>query len=133
MDMGKLVYFPGVTAPELEQKLAEKEAAQLVKDAAAANADVIEIMQSVLRRARTGEITSVAIAFVCGAGTIGSIASETDDCGRLLGAVALAEYRLLTHIEESDPDERAVEPEEDDDDPDDDPDDGGCSAVGVAR
>jgi len=131
--MGELVYFPGVSAPELEQKLAEKEAAQLVKDAAAANADVIEIMQSVFCRARLGEITSVAVAFVCGAGTIGTIVSETDDCGRLLGAVSLVSYRLLDHIEESDPNERAVEAEEDDDDPDDDPDDGGCSAVGVAR
>lgn len=55
---------------------------------------VIARLEEVLADARAGKIVSVAIAGVEADGTIVSAWSETDDFGRLLGAVSRLEHRI---------------------------------------
>jgi alpha-beta hydrolase superfamily lysophospholipase len=57
-------------------------------------ADVVERLAELLEKATRGEIESVAIAAVETGGVLVSTWSQTDDFGRLLGAVARLEHRL---------------------------------------
>ena len=81
-------------------------------------ADATATLKEVLAEAEAGNVNAVSIAIVRPGGGITSTNSG-GDLGGLLGALALAQYRLLAGAEDSD----------DCDDPDDDPDDGGEPAA----
>jgi hypothetical protein len=55
---------------------------------------VVERLEEVLAAAREGRIVSVAIATISVDGSLGSAWSETDDFGKLVGAVARLQHRL---------------------------------------
>jgi len=57
-------------------------------------ASVIERLEEALEKARAGDVVTVGIATVHRDGSIGCSWSETDDFGRLLGAVCRLEYRI---------------------------------------
>jgi hypothetical protein len=57
-------------------------------------ASVVMRLEEVLQDAREGKISAVAIAAVETGGALITTWSETDDFGRLLGAVSRLEYRL---------------------------------------
>jgi hypothetical protein len=61
---------------------------------AAISESVVARLEEVLAEARSGKIVSVAIAGVEVDGGIVSAWSETDDFGKLLGAVARLEFRI---------------------------------------
>jgi hypothetical protein len=58
------------------------------------NESVVARLEEVLAEARAGKIASVAIAGVESDGSIVSAWSETDDFGKLLGAVARLQFRI---------------------------------------
>jgi hypothetical protein len=58
------------------------------------NESVIARLEEVLAEARAGKVTAVAIAGLEVGGAIIAAWSETDDFGRLLGAVSRLEYRI---------------------------------------
>ena len=63
--------------------------------------DAVEVIESALREAKNGKVTSVAIALVRTDGAIGTrIPESIDNIGLLLGAVSLLQYRLMKDIEE---------------------------------
>ena len=55
---------------------------------------VVMRLEEALKEAREGKITAVAIAAVDSEGALLTMWSETDDFGRLLGAIARLEYRV---------------------------------------
>ena len=57
-------------------------------------ASVVQRLEEVLADAREGKISAVAIAAVESEGALITTWSETDDFGRLLGAIARLEYRI---------------------------------------
>jgi hypothetical protein len=61
------------------------------------NASVIARLEEVLAEAREGKIAAVAIAGVYSDGSTAQVWSQTDDFGKLLGAVARLEYRINFH------------------------------------
>lgn len=61
-------------------------------------ADAQQTLQAILDQAKDGEITSVVIAYVRPDGAINRSRSQTDDIGRLLGAVALAQARITREL-----------------------------------
>lgn len=71
----------------------------LETDRAACQASVVEVLEDALRAARAGEVASVALAIVAHSGAICTSRSDTEDVGRLLGAMALAQAHLLEALE----------------------------------
>lgn len=61
----------------------------IVPAADVARQDAIELLENVLEKARAGGIIAVAIACVAPSGGSTRAISESDDLGRLLGAVTL--------------------------------------------
>jgi hypothetical protein len=61
---------------------------------ASINESVIARLEDVLAEARAGKITAIAIAGLEIGGAIIAAWSETDDFGRLLGAVSRLEFRI---------------------------------------
>jgi len=55
---------------------------------------VVERLEEVLTAAREGRVLSVAAVSITIKGSIGSAWSETDDFGKLVGAVARLQHRL---------------------------------------
>jgi hypothetical protein len=60
---------------------------------------VIQTLEDALAQAREGDITAVSIAVVRPNGAVNCSRSETDDVGRLLGAMSLAQSRMHRDIE----------------------------------
>lgn len=58
---------------------------------------VVTRLEEVLAEAREGKITAVAIAGVSSDGSTVQAWSETDDFGKLLGAVTRLQYRINVH------------------------------------
>jgi len=85
----KIVAFPGSTTPDQETKINEE-----------CKKDAIEILEQALKEAQAGKIACCGVAVVRPNGGINSASSDTNDCGRLLGAVSLLHYRLLEQTDD---------------------------------
>lgn len=70
------------------------EIVNLVTRKTAVHDSVIETLEEALKEARAGDITCIALAFVRPSGAINTSVSATDNVGALLGALALAQFRL---------------------------------------
>lgn len=60
----------------------------------------VKTLKEALDEAKRGEIVAVAIAVVRPNNAVNTSRSETDDIGRLLGAIDLLHYRTLKATEE---------------------------------
>lgn len=59
------------------------------------NAEVIEVLENWLDRAKRGEIVEIALSGIADTGEIHSFNSSSNDAAALLGAVVYTQYRLL--------------------------------------
>lgn len=58
-----------------------------------------EILEETLQEVRDGDIAQVAIALVRPDGSLDAYWVETDEAAKLLGAVALLQYRLVAEVD----------------------------------
>lgn len=62
--------------------------------------DAVRILENVLAKAKSGEVTSVAIAMTVAGKCFGTQFSKTDDISSLLGGAAHLVYRINKDLEE---------------------------------
>ncbi len=58
-------------------------------------ASVVEVLEAVLKRARKGELSGVAIAMVTREGATGQEWSRLHSIGTMIGSVSVLEHRLI--------------------------------------
>ena len=62
---------------------------------------VIERLETILKEAREGKISSLAIAVVDDEGAMNCCWSDSEDTGRLIGSVARLQHRLNLSIDDA--------------------------------
>lgn len=65
------------------------------------NAETIRLLKQWLAMAETGELQIIAMAGILSDGASQSCASSSDDIQRLLGAIAILNYRIMSGYVES--------------------------------
>lgn len=70
----------------------------LATEREACRASVIQTLEAALADAREGRIIAVSISIVRPDGAANCSRSQTDDVARLLGAITLAQGRLLANL-----------------------------------
>lgn len=64
-----------------------------------AREDTIAMLEDILQRAKDGEIVMAAVAYVKISGAINTAIGSCEDCGPLIGAVALLQHRICFSAE----------------------------------
>lgn len=62
--------------------------------------DTIDILKDLLARAETGEVQELAVAWINHEDRPSNKVSSSADMARLLGAIALLQYRMTQHMDE---------------------------------